>query len=406
MGMARAPVAPRPVPVILHPIYQDLWRPWRLKGYKGGRGSGKSHAFAEATVSHARTAAHKIVCGRQFQNSIDESVKALVEAKIQTFKLADEFRITNKWIEHRRTGSVFLFIGLDRNPSSAKSLEGGTILWLEEGQSINERSLDIIMPTIRAEGSEIWIAWNPESPEDPVDQLLCGPVKRPDAVVHHVGVEHNLYFHRTTLPAEMEAMRQRDPLKFRHIWLGEYRKLADTQVFKSWRVGRLDVPATARALFGLDFGFATDPNALVKVYLLGERTLYVAAELVAANVPIAAMPAWLDRMPEVRRYPIVADSSRPETIDHLKRSNFIVRGAVKGAGSVEDGIAWLQGLDIVVSPDCPVTAAELKNLSYQLDRITRTVLPVVEDANNHCIDAIRYAVEDARRGARPMLIGR
>jgi phage terminase large subunit len=206
---------------------------------------------------------------------------------------------------------------------------------------------------------------------------------------------------------QMERMRVADPLKYRHIWLGEYRKLADSAVFRNVRVERLVVPDKVRPYYGLDFGFANDPSALVKLYLFkvdGVLTLYIAQELVAKGIPTERLPAWINQgMPCARRFPIVCDSSRPETVDHLKRNNFAAVSAIKGANSVEDGVAWLQGLQIVVSPDCPVAAQEYKDYEYQVDRQTGKVLPVLKDGDDHVIDASRYATEDERRGG--LIIG-
>jgi phage terminase large subunit len=400
-----------PEPVQLHPIFADLFygrkaggtndplvKPWRWLGYYGGRGTAKSHSIGTALPIIAAAEPLRIVCGRQFQNSLDDSAKTLIEKKIERHGIRN-YRVYNNEIVNTATGSRFTFIGLDRNPNSAKSLEGCDLLWLEESQMINAYSMEVIEPTIRDAGSQILASWNPNKPTDPIDAMLRGPDPPKRSRVHHVRQEHNLWFARTEMPDQMERMRRTDPNKYRHVWLGEYRNLADSQVFKSVRVARLEVPDKARPLHGLDFGFATDPSAGVVVYILnGGRTLYIAHELVAHGIPTAAMPAWLDGLPLSRKFPIVADSSRPETIDHLNRNGFTARGAKKGANSVNDGVEWIKGLEIVISPDCPHAAKEFQDYSYQVDRMTQKVLPVLEDGNDHVIDAVRYATEDERRG--------
>lgn len=394
----RSPRAARVQPLILSEAFTCLFEPHPIIGLHGGRGSAKSHSVGSALVARADAERKRIVCGREFQNSIAESVKELLDIKISELGLTAAFKSTDTKIEHRRNGGRITFIGLARNPQSVKSLEGCDLFWGEEAQTFSSKSLDILLPTIRKPGSQMVFTWNPEDPEDPVDKLLRGPVPYPGAYVREVSYLDNPWFYQTTLPTQMEHMRATDPQKHKHVWLGQYRRASDAVVFRNVRSGYCAVPDTARPMFGLDLGFAKDPNALVKVYALNDgKTLYFADELVGHGIPITDLPDWLDKMQGVRSFPITADSARPETIAHLNSAGFSVRGAAKGAGSVKEGVSWLQGKEIVISPDCPYTAREFKLYSWQTDRITGAVLPVLEDDNNHTIDAGRYAVEDYRK---------
>jgi phage terminase large subunit len=109
-------------------------------------------------------------------------------------------------------------------------------------------------------------------------------------------------------------------------------------------------------------------------------------------------------VPESERWPITADSARPETISHVKKHGFPrINAAVKGPKSIEDGIEWLKNYDIIVHPRCKHTIDELTLYSYKVDKITGQVLPVLEDKENHVIDALRYAVEGVRRAGKPLL---
>lgn len=390
---------PRQVQLQVPAAFQGLFLPYRHKGFFGGRGSAKSHSFAGSIVSIAHGQPKRVVCGRQYQNAIRDSVKELIDNKINDLGLRENgaYRSTDTEIRHLQTGSRLTFIGMERNPNSAKSLEGCDIFWGEEAQTFSQESVDIIVPTVRKPGSELWWGWNPVSPEDPVDNMLRGGMPPPRSLVQMVSFQDNPWFWETELPGEMEAMRLRDLAKYRHVWLGEYRNLSEAQIFTRVRRAYLDVPDNAMPRFGLDLGFSRDPNALMKVYLLDEgRTVYIARELVAAGIPMTDLPDWLDTVPETRDFPITADSSRPETIDLLRRAGFAARGAKKGPGSVKEGVAWLQGKDIVISPDCPVAAREFGLYSWKVDQHTGKIMPVIDTTNDHTIDGTRYAVEEDR----------
>ena len=374
----------------------------RHKAAFGGRGSAKSHSFAETLAATAHSMPKRIVCARQFQNSIRDSVKELIEQKIYALGLNDNFKITDAEIIAHKTGSRFSFVGLDRNPQSIKSLEGADIAWVDEAQSVKDKSVDMLIPTVRKPGSELWWSWNPDDAEDPVDKLFRGGSPPERSIVRAVSFQDNPWFWDTELPDEMQSLMRRDLQKFRHVWLGHYARSTETAVFRNWRIGRVQIGETDRPRFGLDFGFGKDPSAFVKVYILPkQRTIYIAAEAYGHGVGTEDLPDLIDTVTEARRFPIMADSARPDTIQFLQRRGYAIRGAIKGPGSVKDGIEWLQGFSIVIDPDCKHMVAEAKNYSWQTDKRTGERLPVLEDANNHLWDAVRYATEDDRRASAP-----
>ena len=199
----------------------------------------------------------------------------------------------------------------------------------------------------------------------------------------------------------MEFDRGRDPDKYAWIWLGDYQRLSEARVFRNWTIERFDAPDGARFHYGADWGFSTDPTVLVRFFLDGRRLL-IDAEAYAVGCAIDAIPALFDTVPGARRWPIIADPARPETIAYLRARGFAVTPARKGPGSVEDGIAFLQSHDIVVHPRCRHAIDELSLYAYKTDRLTGAVLPLLDDAKNHVIDALRYAVEGVRHGASVM----
>lgn len=381
-------------------VFAPLIERARYKGAYGGRGSGKSHFFgAMAVVNMASQPGFRIVCVREIQNSIKDSVKQLIEDKIKALGLQSFFTITDQEIRGQN-GSLAIFRGLQNHTAaSIKSLEGFDVAWVEEAQTISQASLDLLTPTIRKPNSELWFSWNPGTETDPVDKLLRAEPP-PGAIVIKANWSDNPFFPEALL-ADLENDRDRHPDKFLHIWEGAYQTLSEARIFRNWRIGEVTPPERVIWYPGIDFGFSQDPTAALRAALIGDRLLYVDHEAWEVGTATEAMPALLHKIPGINLWPSRADSARPETIDYLRRNGFPkIRGATKGKGSVEDGIMFLQGLDIVVHPRCANLARELGSYAYKIDKRTGGILPEVEDANNHLIDALRYAVEGLHRKGR------
>lgn len=399
-------------------VFVPLLKPSRYKGAHGGRGSGKSHFFGEALVEECLDQPTRAVCVREIQKSLDQSVKRLIEDKIKAMGVQRHFEVLKTHIEVDN-GGLIIFQGMQNHTAeSIKSLEGFRIAWVEEAQSLSQRSLDLLRPTIRAPGSELWFSWNPSQATDPVDVLLRGPNAIPGAAVVEANWRDNPW-----LPQELRDEKnwdqKRDPDKYAHIWLGGYQRNSEARVFKNWRVDAFETPGDARFYFGADWGFSVDPTVLVRSFIQG-RTLFIDAEAYKVGCEIDHTPAlfagtdtrqpprwpnpngW-EGLPGATNWPIIADSARPETISYMARHGFNVRPAKKGQGSVEDGISFMKNFDIVVHPRCRHTIDELTLYAYKTDKLTGEVLPVLEDKKNHVIDALRYAVEGTRRATYGML---
>lgn len=380
-------------------VYVPLLAAARYKGAYGGRGSGKSHNFAEMLIEECIREKTDAVCLREIQKSLKFSVKKLLENKIASMNAGAYFEVQNEQIKSVN-GGVIIFQGMqDHTSESIKSLEGFKIAWFEEAQTASQRSLDLLRPTIRSPGSQLWFSWNPRFATDPVDQLLRGPTPPPNAIV----VEAN-YSDNPWLPAElleeMEYDKRRDPDKYAHIWLGKYQSNTSSRVFKNWTIEEFEVDPNAVIRQGADWGFSVDPTVLVQAYIVG-RKLYIPYEAYRVGCEIVDTPALFMSLPDAEKWPMVADSARPETISHLRKNGFPkITAAIKGPKSVEEGIGFLQGFDIVVHPRCTHTIDELTLYSYKTDPLDESkVLPVLADKDNHVIDALRYAMEGARRAA-------
>lgn len=380
-------------------VFLPLLQYSRYKGVHGGRGSGKSHFFAEMVIEQCMLEKTDVVCVREIQKSLNQSVKKLLEGKIESMGVGHMFEVQEAVIKAPHGGRI-IFTGMQNHTAdSIKSLEGYDIAWVEEAQSLSQRSLDLLRPTIRKPGSEIWFSWNPDKATDPVDLLLRCENPPPDSIVIEANYMDNPWF-PDVLKAEMEYDRKRDLDKYAHIWLGKYQQNSEARVFKNWKVEEFtSKPGTIKRL-GADWGFSVDPSVLVDCHIEGRR-VYIEHEAYMVGCEIDMLPDLFDQVPDARKWPITADSSRPETISYMKKHGFPhITAAIKGAKSVEEGVEFLKSFDIIVHPRCVHTIDELTAYSFKTDPLTGLVTPVLADKDNHVIDALRYAVEGARRSMR------
>ena len=373
--------------------FEPLYLPARYKAFYGGRGGAKSWEFARALVAMAHTRKLRVLCAREFQNSIADSVYRLLKDQIDRMGLTGWFNVTQASIISLATGSEFLFKGLQRNINEIKSLEGVDICWVEEAQRVSADSWDILIPTIRKEGSEIWMSLNPHEVSDPTYQrFILNPP--PGAVVVKVNWNDNPHF-PATLDAERRYCLENDPDAYGHIWEGNPRILSDAVIMRGkYRVDVFEYPDDeTRFYYGADWGFANDPTTLIRCFI-HDKTLYIDHEAYGVGVDIDETPQLFDSVPGARAWPIKADSARPETISAMVNAGFNIAAAKKWPGSVEDGIAHLRGYkEIVVHERCKHVADEMRLYSYKVDRITNDILPIIVDKHNHCLDALRYALD-------------
>lgn len=236
-------------------IFGKFMRPSSYKALYGGRGSAKSHFFAECMIGNAaESRGLRCVCIREVQRTLQESAKRLLEDKIGVMGFGDRFDIQRDRIITPGDG-VIIFEGMnDHNSESIKSLEGFVLAWIEEGQTLSARSLEMLRPTIRAPGSEIWASWNPRAKSDPVDAFFRGPMPPEDAIIHEINYTDNRFF-----PERLERERLHDkrtnPDRYAHIWLGKYEPEAlgaiwTRQVIEDNRVP--EFPSLERILVGID----------------------------------------------------------------------------------------------------------------------------------------------------------
>ena len=379
--------------------FKPLLQPARYKGAHGGRGSGKSHFFAEMLVAKCLQSKTDAVCVREVQKSLAQSVKKLLELKIHALGVADRFDIKQDFIGTPYGGRI-IFQGMQNHTADTiKSLEGYDVAWVEEAQTLSQRSLDLLRPTIRKEGSELWFSWNPNAETDPVDALLRGETPPTGCVVIQANYRDNPWL-PDVLKAEVDYDQRRDPDKFAHVWLGGYQRNSEARVFRNWRIDEFEAPPGTIYRLGADWGFAVDPSVLIRCHLEG-RNMYVDYEAYMVGCEIDMLPDLFDGVPESRKWFITADSARPETISYMKKHGYPkINAAIKGAKSLEEGVEFLKSFDIIVHPRCTHLIDELTMYSYEVDDLTGKVLPKLKDKDNHVIDALRYACEGVRRAVK------
>lgn len=394
----------------------------RYKGAKGGRGGAKSWFFCGRVVEESIGQHIRSVCAREIQLSIKDSVKTLIEDKIHalaerypkiiTVGQGRDFTFDVREQEIRGPNeSLFIFRGMQSystgrgSATGIKSLEGFNRCFVEEAQTISQRSLDLLYPTFRTPGSQLSFGWNPLKPTDPVDAFFADAAAHNDSDFACVTVNwrDNPWFPEE-LRKDMERDRRRDPDKYLHVWEGEYLRRSAATVFRNWQIKPMVVPRGVPPRYGADWGFSVDPTVLVRAFIW-DRTLYIDAEAYKVGCEIDETPKLFDSIePDLahpyhpRKWNIIGDSSRPETISYMRRNGYpkLIQ-AVKGPGSIEDGIEFMRSHDIVVHPRCKRVIDELTHYSYKIDKQTEEVLGELEDKKNHTIDGCRYAVETFRR---------
>lgn len=393
------------IPAKLAPLFTVADKRYRCS--HGGRGSAKTRTFALMTAVKAYQAANNgesgvILCAREFMNSLEESSMEEVKQAIRSVPwLSANFDIGEKYIRTLDRNVSYVFCGLRHNLDSIKSKARILLCWVDEAETVSETAWQKLDPTVRESGSEIWVTWNPEKEGGATDKRFRKQSDK-DTIVVEMNYTDNPWF-----PDVLEKVRRRDRKNlddqtYAWIWEGAYLENSDKQVLANKYVVQSfpdDLWKKAdRLLFGADFGFAKDPNTLLRQFILDD-CLYIEYEAYGIGVELDHMPAFYDKIPEVRKWPIKADSARPETISYLRRQGFNISAAKKWQGSVEDGITFLRGFkQIIIHPRCKETAKEARLYSYKTDRITGEVLPVIADANNHCWDASRYGLDGYIKG--------
>lgn len=369
----------------------------QYRGAYGGRGSGKSFSFALMAALWGYAEPLRILCTRELQASIKESFHAELKAAIASQPWLEAHYDVGVDYLRGKNGTDFIFRGLRHNTGSIKSLAKIDLTIVEEAEDVPEQSWLALEATVfRQPKSELWPIWNPRLENSPVDKRFRQ--QRPDnAIIVELNHSDNPFF-----PPGLETLRKReqerlDPNTYAHIWEGDYLENSEAQILAGKVAVREFEPENGwdGPYYGLDFGFAVDPTAAIEAWV-HEGELYIHRELYRSALELDdTADALRTALPGIERHVCRADNARPESISYLKRHGLPkVAACVKGKGSVEDGVAHIKSYrTVVIHPRCRHTIDEARRYSYKVDRLTGDVLPVIVDAYNHAIDALRYALE-------------
>lgn len=291
-------------------VFVPLLAPSRYKGAHGGRGSGKSHFFAEKLIEDCVVepgdsgTGMRAVCIREVQKDLAQSSKLLIETKLASLGLgeAQGFKVFRDVIETPKDG-IMIFKGMnDYTADSIKSLEGFKRAWWEEAQTATMHSLNLLRPTIRAQESELWFSWNPRRKTDPVDIMLRGEEKPSGSVVVRANWRDNPWLTQELIQERLDCLRMQ-PDQYDHIWEGGYVSVIEGAYFakqiatarQEGRIGRVAAdPLMTKRMF-VDIGGTgarADAFALWVAQFIGKE-LRILDYYEAVGQPLGAHLGWM-----------------------------------------------------------------------------------------------------------------
>lgn len=387
---AQIEIPPKLIPVFATPNM-------RYRGSYGGRGSGKTRTFAKMTAVVAYQRAMNgesgvILCGREFMNSLEDSSLEEIKQAIRSEPFLEAFfDIGEKYIRTKCGRISYIFTGLRHNLDSIKSKARILLAWVDEAESVSEMAWRKLMPTVRESNSEIWVTWNPEKKGSATDLRF-----RQAAMIVEMNYSDNPWFPDVLEQERLNDKSRLDDATYRWIWEGAYLEASEAQIFwdKYQELEFTPNPDFNGPYYGLDFGFAQDPTAAVKCWVFN-NDLYIEYEAGKVGLELDDTADFIAKgVPQIADHVVRADSARPESISYLKRHGLPrIIGVDKWRGSVEDGIEHIKSYGkVFIHPRCQQTLNEFRLYSYKTDRLSGDVLPVVIDAHNHFIDALRYAL--------------
>lgn len=418
---AKARARPNPF-VVLNPDSDEMRR-YRIITFWGGRGSGKTFSVADAITRYMHMSPMKVLCGRELQVSIADSSKAELELAIVRQGRDHLFDYTQNYVKSKRTGAEAIFKGLRSNIDSLKSLAGVKLFWGEEAQSTSKETLEKLLPSIRTPGNRLLFTMNPEDEESFVYQEMvakAGQKGYEDRLAVQVNYYDNPYFTQSLesdrmnalqriLDAPTEDARNQAMADYAWIWLGHTKQIVGNAVIKRSEIREFEAPPFGQQefMYGGDWSNGgSDPTAGIRMFIAlnerGEACLWIDYEVYTNNHTLdelpplfkSSLPGLISNMHGVPQPTMRADSSLPLAINKMNECGIDCEGAKKAAGSIENGIAFLNNFDrIYIHPRCANMIMEAKKYRWKVNAKTGKILPQFEKGNDHLWDAARYGLE-------------
>ena len=383
----------------LPPILADL--PFYTDRYiiiYGGRDSSKSHSVARTLIIKAYTEKCNILCTREIQNSIKDSVYSLLSNVIEEYGLSKAFEIVKDEIRCVTTGSKFIFKGLRHNVTDVKGKEGINYCWVEEGENISSTSLDVLIPTIRKENSQLYITFNPNMIDDPVYDRFITHL-RPDSRVIKINYNDNPFLSETS-KKEIQYCKENDIEKYKWVYLGECRTTTEARILHNIVIHNFDIDTSRQPHFGLDLGF-NDPNALTQSYIY-DNELYICREYYSNQLDPEELKSKLSNLEWITGKHIICDSSQPAMIKMFNSiGKFTVAGSRKSIGQPQKEGAYKYAMAMyfkqfkkihIHETNCPNACREFPRWSFQVDK-NENIHDIVQDGSDHTLDSTIYALE-------------
>lgn len=381
----------------------------RYKVGYGGRGGAKSHTVAQALLILGAQSCLRILCAREIQKSIRDSVHRLLSDKIAALNLDSFYEITDNEIRGAN-GTLIIFRGLrNETMDSIKSLEGIDICWIEEAHSVSQRSLDILLPTIRKDGSEVWFTYNPELDTDPV-HLRFVVNTDPDAWVVKVSIHDNPWASQTLIN-ECRNAYLTDPLKAAWIWGGQCRPSAEGAIYAQElaimtaenRICRIPWNRSLDTIVSMDLGWGDHTSVVVGQHVQRERHIIAAYE--NSQESISHYIDWIKQLPyRVDHFALPHDAAA-----HSLQTAQSISDKVKAAfptaqvhlvGRDEDGkkVDLESGIDYVrecfsstwIDERCTTLLQALRKYRRRKDAHTGAFCEPMHDTYSDMSDAFRY----------------
>jgi phage terminase large subunit len=395
-------------PDVFNPVYLEygLENQHRYQIYFGGSSSGKSVFLAQRAVLDVFGGKRNYLIVRNVQNTLRQSCFNEISKAISDFELSDYFSINKSDLVITCTYNrkQILFAGLD-DPEKIKSITpiDGVItdIWVEEATETNRQAVKQLDKRLRGQSSvtkRLTLSFNPILRDHWIYTEYFDIWQDDKNYVE--SKEKNLSILKTTykdnkflMPDDIAALENESDTYYYEVYtLGNWGVLGAT-IFRNWRVEDFSEIEKTFTIYnhGLDWGFGVDPLAYVKLYFDRMRNrLYVCDEVYATGL-LNKEAADLIK-PLAGRDGVICDSAEPKSIEEIRGFGINAYAAKKGPGSVEFGIKFLQGLEIIIHPRCQNAKNEFSKYKWKEDK-NGIVLPVPLDRDNHLIDAIRYALE-------------